>query len=259
MKTLLAILFATLLAATSHGQTVKALSYNVTNSTVIWTNTNTLTFSNAIQIDGNGTIKIDGQAMYWEDSKFFDAEAMEFYDYATSELALRIGYDINSQDPSSFNTTYTALAFGGTNAALHAAQTRTNLGLGATNDVTFRNVSVIENDIKLATTMEDEGATVLIKRGTNEDVPLLNLGFSNNTIQSFVPIGFNNNTTNAATTRTNLGLPLAALTNDSNVTLMRALSGSTNTNHPFSGSISVVGTNNTNTLVFSNGILQEVQ
>ena len=63
----------------------------------------------------------------------------------------------------------------------------------------------------------------------------------------------------AAQVRTNLGLPLNTLTNDSNVTLMRALSGSTNTNHPYSGSISVTGTNNTNTLVFSNGILQEVQ
>jgi hypothetical protein len=41
--------------------------------------------------------------------------------------------------------------------------------------------------------------------------------------------------------------------------MMRALSGSANTNHPFSGSVSVVGTNNTNTLVFSNGILQAVQ
>lgn len=39
----------------------------------------------------------------------------------------------------------------------------------------------------------------------------------------------------------------------------RALSGSTNTNHPFSGTVSVVGTNNTNTLTFSNGILQSVQ
>jgi hypothetical protein len=63
----------------------------------------------------------------------------------------------------------------------------------------------------------------------------------------------------AASVRTNLGLGLSALTNTSNVTTMRALSGSTNTNHPFSGSVSVVGTNNTNTLVFSNGILQSVQ
>lgn len=68
-----------------------------------------------------------------------------------------------------------------------------------------------------------------------------------------------NATTSADITRTNLGLPLPALTNTSNVTMMRALSGSTNTNHPFSGNVSVVGTNNTNTLVFSNGILQEVQ
>lgn len=59
----------------------------------------------------------------------------------------------------------------------------------------------------------------------------------------------------AGLTRTNLGLSLPALTNTSNVTTMRALAGSTNTNQPFSGSISVVGTNNTNTLVFSNGIL----
>jgi hypothetical protein len=62
-----------------------------------------------------------------------------------------------------------------------------------------------------------------------------------------------------AQTRTNMGLPLPALTNTSNVTAMRALSGSTNANHPFNGSVSVVGTNNTNTLVFSNGILQSVQ
>ena len=65
--------------------------------------------------------------------------------------------------------------------------------------------------------------------------------------------------TNADLTRTNLGLPLPALTNTSNVTMMRALAGSTNTNHPFSGTVSVVGTNNTNTLTFSNGILQSVQ
>jgi hypothetical protein len=61
--------------------------------------------------------------------------------------------------------------------------------------------------------------------------------------------------TNVTNFRTAIGLGLPALTNTSNVTMMRALAGSTNTNEPFSGSISVVGTNNTNTLVFSNGIL----
>ena len=59
-----------------------------------------------------------------------------------------------------------------------------------------------------------------------------------------------------AEVRTNLGLPLAALTNTSNVTAMRALAGSTNTNEPYSGTISLT---NTNTLTFSNGVLLKIQ
>lgn len=78
--------------------------------------------------------------------------------------------------------------------------------------------------------------------------------FRVNLVEFVRPFQFSgtNATLNAATSRTNLGLPLPALTNDSNVTMMRALAGSTNTNQPFSGSIALT---NTNTLVFSNGIL----
>jgi hypothetical protein len=62
--------------------------------------------------------------------------------------------------------------------------------------------------------------------------------------------------TGAAATRTNLGLPLPALTNTSNVTMMQALAGSTNTNHPFSGSFNVTDDNSTTrTIVVSNGII----
>jgi hypothetical protein len=69
------------------------------------------------------------------------------------------------------------------------------------------------------------------------------------------PISFAN-ATDAATTRTNVGLPLAALTNTSNVTTMRALAGSTNTNHPFSGSFNVMDDNSiTFTIQVSNGII----
>jgi len=57
---------------------------------------------------------------------------------------------------------------------------------------------------------------------------------STNTIRAELPISFGN-TTNSDETRTNLGLGLPALTNTSNVTTMRALAGSTNTNQPFSG------------------------
>lgn len=65
---------------------------------------------------------------------------------------------------------------------------------------------------------------------------------------------------NPNTTRTNLSLGLPALTNTSNVTMMRALAGSTNTSHPFTGSVTVVDdVNDVATLVFSNGILVEFQ
>jgi hypothetical protein len=61
---------------------------------------------------------------------------------------------------------------------------------------------------------------------------------------------------NAALTRTNLGLPLAALTNTSNVTTMRALAGSTNTNQPYSGTIEYLDHGNlTWVMVVSNGII----
>jgi hypothetical protein len=91
----------------------------------------------------------------------------------------------------------------------------------------------------------------------NATVGAVDLGADNLTVEG--AIYFTEVLTNIAVTRANLGLPLPALTNTSNVTMMRALAGSTNTNAPFSGSVSVVGTNNTNTLVFTNGILLEVQ
>jgi len=66
-----------------------------------------------------------------------------------------------------------------------------------------------------------------------------------------------NEAADASTTRTNLSLPLPALTNTSNATMMRALAGTTNTNEPFSGTIYAADPENEITLIlqFSNGIL----
>jgi hypothetical protein len=88
-------------------------------------------------------------------------------------------------------------------------------------------------------------------------------------VESYVPIiiysaeGINflgaNATTAAAETRTNLGIPLPALTNTNNATMMRALAGSTNTNEPFSGTITVRDDGNDNRdIVISNGIILSV-
>lgn len=76
--------------------------------------------------------------------------------------------------------------------------------------------------------------------------------------ESFIlnqPLSFAS-TAKAAASRTNLSLGLPALTNTSNVTTMRALAGSTNTNEPYSGTVSLT---NTNSLVFSNGVLLRIQ
>jgi len=63
--------------------------------------------------------------------------------------------------------------------------------------------------------------------------------------------------TNADTFRSDIGIPLPALTNTNNADTMRALAGSTNTNEPFSGVLNVSDPEASVTwaLTFSNGIL----
>jgi hypothetical protein len=65
---------------------------------------------------------------------------------------------------------------------------------------------------------------------------------------------------NVSGTRTNLGLGLPALTNTSNVTTMRALAGSTNTNQPYSGTFDFQDfSDNTVRLTITNGIILNIE
>lgn len=143
-----------------------------------------------------------------------------------------------------------------------------------TNTLTFTNsieINPNNNDSMKFTVSQDAVSVFSGAAGENivslpaDDVPVFSSTYYWNHPSVRSAFGFNTNldtvwtATNSVNFRSAIGISLVAITNTSNVTLMRALSGSTNTNHPFSGSVSVVGTNNTNTLVFSNGILQEVQ
>jgi hypothetical protein len=228
---LLLIVLATLCAVASvSGQSIRTLGYNTTNgqivaaTNVVWTNA---------------------------------------FSFSTNTVAAQVRTNIE------LGATWL------TNA--NVTNFRTAIGLGATNSVGFGSVSAnymvaggIVNNPDTGFIVGDSGGgeeTHFNESGMSwysqydlmAEISVKGQSFSGFGSWTFYnPIAFNN-TTNASTTRTNLGIPLPALTNTSNVTAMRALSGSTNTNHPFSGSVSVVGTNNTNTLVFSNGILQEVQ
>jgi hypothetical protein len=140
-----------------------------------------------------------------------------------------------------------AIAFDDVESLDIEATTRTNLGLGAT-WLTNGNVTNFRNAIGLGTTNTVTFSNVVI---------LGNVSTTNviSTATNF-NVGGTLNVTNKAETRTNLGLGLPALTNDSNVTMMRALAGSTNTNQPFSGTIQFVDGNNVDIYIYvTNGII----
>jgi len=232
MKTLLAIILLAACVATGYGQTIKSLGYNTTNGRVVYSGTNDLAFTNTVAFGQNADTKIIGASVVFGTNTALSFDERALY----GQWSFNGGFD-----------------FGNTPDA-PAALSRTNLGLGLpaltnTSNASFRAA------IELGGFWSEEGWANLYDASTN-----LVLSVEDGVeIYRDVKFGGTNATANAAITRTNLGLPLAALTNTGNVTMMRALSGSTNTNYPFSGSVSVVGTNNTNTLVFSNGILQSVQ
>jgi hypothetical protein len=243
MKHLLTLLLA-ICAATGYGQTIKTLGFNTTNGQIVAnTGTNVLTFTNE---------RLDLRTIGGDGAQVWDAINNTFY------------FDLSLQNSS--------ISFVGTNAAAAASTTRANLGF-STNLNTFWTATNSSN----ARSAVGLGATWLTNTNVTNFRSAIGLGATNEVTFEAIVGGsrsisvvngefmgawyFDDSVSFGApnVVRTNLGLGLPALTNTSNVTAIRALSGSTNTNHPYSGSISVVGTNNTNTLVFSNGILQEVQ
>jgi len=125
------------------------------------------------------------------------------------------------------------------------ARARQNLGLGAT-WLTNTNVTNFRTAIGL-------GWSALTSSNPTD--------FYSNTLDSYAFIAAAIQEDNAAA-RQDLGLPLPALTNTSNVTMMRALAGSTNTNEPFSGVIQVQDLgpfDDSIQITISNGIIVKVE
>jgi hypothetical protein len=58
MKHLLTIVLLAACAATGYGQTVKSLGYNTTNGQVVYSGTNTLTFTNAFTVATNAVAQV---------------------------------------------------------------------------------------------------------------------------------------------------------------------------------------------------------
>jgi hypothetical protein len=209
MKTLLAtLLLATLCAVTSYGQTIKTLGFNTTNGQVVYSGTNVLTFLNSVRIEEQGgdgaTIESGGGRL------------------AVGGVQIDIvNSNVNLLWPIAFDSEELAAA------------TRTNLGLGATNDVEF-NRGTFNSYVEI---YEGTNAAVIL----NPDSPSqFKEGIS---VLSAVGISFDG--TNAPAARVNT---------------MRALAGSTNTNEPFSGSIDIIdGNMDMHNVTISNGIILDWQ
>jgi hypothetical protein len=226
---LFTLLVATLCAATNYGQTIKTLGFNTTNGQVVAnTGTNTLTFTNAgVAFGGDMTISGPVIAGSGVSFSFEDAD----FAYGASIVRQNLGFSTN------LNTLWTAT---------NSSNARSAVGLGAT-WLTNTNVTNFRTAIGLGAT---DGVFFDNGNFRNIDTVAISIGDETNS-----QIAFEGNS--ASTTRTNLGLGLPALTNTSNVTAMRALSGSTNTNQPYSGVIQYADHPDGDifNLTFSNGIL----
>lgn len=257
MKPFLTLLLVTLCAATTYGQTIKALSYNSTNNTIVATQRVTfpalgvatgsaaapsLTYAIGTNVVGTFATTALGVGPYLG----FSVNGTRQFYIATNTIRAEL--------PISFSTTTNA-AETRTNLSLglpaltntNVTNFRTAIGLGATNDVEFRGL--------LAGSVGGSYAFFIPSSGSAMEVykPIWfgDRGGTNNIFE------FEANDQGLA--RTNLGLPLAALTNTSNVTMMRALSGSTNANHPFSGSFEFKNsTDDVFLAVVSNGIILNI-
>jgi hypothetical protein len=269
MKTFFTLLLATLCAATSYGQTMKALSYNASNGVVAYSSTNTLQLPASVKFGGDAGINssvlqfANEDRISLEETRFvgdwtfgggitFEAAASVRTNLGAQatlisgtniktingqpilgagDLVISGGTNTNSFNQS-LNTT-DDVSFNALNVSNKAA-TRTNLGLGGENSWKLSSEILLSNNI--------------FYFGTNAAWAL-----EDNAM--YVPISFENGS--AGGTRTNLGLgatnivTFAGLTNngDININSTTASNGllyirRTN-NEPFLGMANLLASNNT--------------
>jgi hypothetical protein len=232
MKTFLTILLATLCAATSYGQTMKALSYNTSNGVVAYSSTNTLQLPASVKFGGDAGINssvlqfTNEDRISLEETRFVGNWTFEGGITFEAAASVRTNLGLGAAWLTNGNVTNFRSAIGlGWSAITNTNVTNflAAIGLSATNDVVFNSVNV----------------TNAAATRTNLGLPLQAL--TNSSVTNF---------------RAAIGLSLPALTNTSNVTTMRALAGSTNTNEPFSGTIEYLNhTSDPFYLDVSNGII----
>jgi hypothetical protein len=230
MKHLFLTLLLAALCVTAYGQTIKTLGYN-TNGQVVYASTNPLTFTNDVRFGAAGmNIQTDGTLF------FFDADGGK--DFFVFDNGAGGADEARARQNLGLGATWL------TNA--NVTNFRTAIGLGATNDVQFYDVT--------ARSVGDFGGFFFnFENGAvydNENIVFDFIGVWR------VPISFTN-TSDADTTRTNLGLgstnnvAFRNITSDGNIIISNQ--SATNNgllfiyrtnNEPFLGLANLIASNN---------------
>jgi hypothetical protein len=216
----LTLLLATLCAVSGYAQTIKSLGYNTTNGHVVYSGTNTLRVP-PINVDGQAFF--NGNTLTWESESRLDLETRNLQGGSWTVEGAILPTDIDG--------------------------TKNHLGLGSEQDATFRSVRYGYGIVQEFGLILDAVGVGWYSTNTNLP-PVTNpsriIDFGTESVNVRVPMTFSN----AATTRTNLGLPLQALTNTSNADFRTAIGlGSAATNpasafQPASANLTNLAANN---------------
>jgi hypothetical protein len=220
MKLRLSILLlaaAALAAAPAAGQTIKSLGYNTTNGQIVYSGSNALTFTNALQFSTNARAatrtNLGGTTV--GNSVFT----------ATNAAAAAMAIELGTTNKVSFDTVSAKQSTGFSSATLNGIQWQNMYP--SSNGL----IGLYGSDAEGTTTF---GINIGTMSGTTAEVALFNA----NRITFYEPLEFNN-TTNAATTRTNLSLGAANNVTFSNITASGTLAVSNTAT--FSTNVSVAG------------------
>lgn len=217
IRSLLAAFLLAACALPAAAQTIKTLGYNTTNGQVVYSGTNTLTFTNTL-VFGDDVSGSAFESSSGTNSVRFDSAGVTFGGSAAASTRTNVGL------PAVWLTNTNVTNF------------RTAIGLGASDNVVFNDATVFSLIV--------------------QDVTPINIAGDG---LSFNDTNSTNIANGKAGWRDSLGLPLPALTNNSNVTMMRALAGTTNTSEPFSGTFVFVDDSaNAWSATVSNGIILSV-
>jgi hypothetical protein len=221
MKTFLTLLLSAIWAASGYGQTIKTLGYNTTNGRVVYSGTNDLTFTNSVSFAEGDLEITAGGGIAWAGALRYEPETQTFFSalqfLGTNVVATtRTNIGLGATSLTNTNVTNFRAAIGLNNypdeggAAVQSAIAlwdnvlqevglyiadgdpvfgptagagpwRTNLGLGATNSVAFRNITSSGN-IVISNQSTNNNGLLFIYRTNNEPfLGLANLIASNNT------------------------------------------------------------------------------